>query len=76
MMQRIIKVNGVEVQQGVCVVDFVIESDITEQKDVTHAVLYKLLDTATNVKGLTNWNSSAFVEFEQGAITFIAYKRE
>lgn len=48
VVNRMIEVNGIIVHQGLCVVDFHINSDIGS-KDATHGEVYKLLDWAGKV---------------------------
>jgi hypothetical protein len=77
-MERIIKVNGVEIVKGLCNVEFRLGCSLFDTTTtITHRELYDLLDSATSIvpeeKFRSNELSTAFVKFNQGSVVFIAY---
>lgn len=74
-MERIIKVNGVEVVKGLCTVDFRLGCSLfNETTTITHSNLYNLLNSATKIENCKEDSTTAFVKFNQGDVTFIVYK--
>lgn len=71
-MEKYIRVNGIEIQKGLCTVAFNIWSEYGN-KAITHNDLYKLLDTATDVKEINEEDNSKFVSFKQGIVQFEVY---
>jgi hypothetical protein len=75
-MEKFIRVNGVEVEELSCVVNFRLTCDLgnMETFTVTHSRMYELLETATKVEteGLPG---KCFVKFNQGSVTFWAYDK-
>jgi hypothetical protein len=71
-MEKVIKVNGIEVFKSSCQVKFVVYCELDDMKQlmITHNKLYELLDTATSVKAYGEHG----IEFMQGVVTFRAYK--
>lgn len=81
MMERIIRINGINVKERLCVVDFYITCESIsdyKQTTLTHSNLYKLLDTATNVIETKDYKAlnQHFAEFNQGVLKFNAYVKE
>jgi hypothetical protein len=77
-MKRIIKIGGVEVEKGLCTIDFRIAiTNLTGlvNMETTHAKLYELLDTATDVKEIFDTTKGNEVcTFKQGVLEFKVYK--
>ncbi len=71
-MEKVIRVNGIEIFKNSCQIKFVVYCELDEMKPlrITHNKLYELLDTATIVKAYGEHG----IEFMQGIVTFKAYK--
>jgi len=80
--EKIIRVGKVNVSQGSCSVAFNVSigqggsSFQFQSFEMTHNTLYKLLDTATNVKTVDDGKTSKFVTFNQGIVEFEVYTKE
>ena len=79
-MEKIIRINGINVKERLCTVDFYIESDLDYSfaVSITHGQMYKLLDTATEIKETKDYKAlnQHFAEFKQGIILFKAFVKE
>jgi len=77
VIKKFIKVNGVEVSQNSCMVDFNVISDLSMMQpiEMTHVKLYELLDTASEVKEVNEDNNTKFCKFRQGIVWYTAYKK-
>jgi len=77
-MKRIIKISGVDVEKGLCTIDFrLVIMNLTGVLNVelTHAKLYELLDTAKDVKEIFDTtDSNQICTFKQGILEFKVYK--
>ena len=71
-VQKIIKVGSMEIEKGVCVVDFNLVSSVGRQ-EITHNLAYKILDSehTGNVK-IENDN---MISFKHGIISMELYKK-
>jgi hypothetical protein len=75
MVEKFIRMNGVEVDEMSCCVDFRLCCDLGMGNfEVTHTKMYELLETANDVEteGLPG---KSFVRFKQGIVTFTAYDK-
>mgnify|MGYP001055489517 CR=1 FL=1 len=76
-IRKFIKVNSIEIQQGLCSVCFRIVSDLDSMHsvEITHGKLYELLDSANEVKTceMNENNQTRFCKFRQGMIWYTAY---
>jgi hypothetical protein len=79
--EKIIRINGINVKERLCVVDFYITCEsLSEYKQtvLTHSQMYNLLDTATNVIETKDYKAlnNHFAEFNQGVLKFQAFVKE
>lgn len=81
MLKKIIRVGGVDIEQSSCMVAFNARinmdgnSLVEQSAELTHNKLYKLLETATDVKEVQEANTSKFVTFKHGVVEFEVYAR-
>lgn len=82
MLKKIIRVGEVDIEQASCSVAFNAQikmegcSLVHQHAELTHNSLYKLLETATNVKAVNDGKTSKFVTFNQGLVEFEVYRKE
>lgn len=81
-MEKLIRVGKVDVSQRSCTVSFNVNIGMEgnsfqhQAAEMTHNTLYKLLETATNVKAVDDGKTSKFVTFKQGVVEFEVYTKE
>lgn len=76
-MKKLIEVNGVQIQEGLCSVEFQVSCTVfNEIQEITHAKAYQLIDTADKVEENNNPKESLLCKVKHGGLELAIFLKK